>query len=229
MDDAPPTLFLTRPDAQSREFLAECEASLGRRIPAVIAPLMRIEPVGDLPDLEGVATLVVTSSHAVRRLAEEGVLRGRSVACVGEATAALAQGFGAEAVCLGRDVAGFLDRADALVAPCLYLRGRHVRMDLAAELTARGIETGEAVIYDQVAQPMSRAGESLLSGTAPVIAPVFSARSAELLSRSAQISAPLTVIAMSEAVAAAWEGDGPLVVVQEPTSAAMCAAVAAAF
>ena len=229
MDDTSPTLLLTRPAAQSESFLADCERVLGRRIPSVISPLMRIEPTGTVPDLDAFHTLIVTSSHAVRRLAEEGALRGRRVMCVGEATAALAREHGAEAQALGRDVLELMDNSASVSSPCLYVRGRHVRTDLVEALNARGCDAQEVIVYDQVSVPMSRAGVSLLQGTQPVVIALFSPRSAELLCKAATISAPLKVIAISEAVAAAWEGDGTPEVVHEPSSAAMCAAVAAAF
>ncbi|MBT8459196.1 MAG: uroporphyrinogen-III synthase [Boseongicola sp.] len=229
MDDASPTLLLTRPDAQSRGFLAECEARAERRLPAVIAPVMRILDVGDVPDLDLFGSVLVTSSHAVRRLSDSGAMRGHRVFTVGEMTAALARADGADASALGEDIDGFLRRTSELVPPCLYARGRHVRLDLRAELVARGFDCEEAVIYDQVAQPIGRAGRALLAGGAPVVAPLFSARSAELLSASTEIKAPVTALAMSEAVAAAWNGGGDVRVVPEPTSAAMCAAVADYF
>ena len=229
MDDASPTLLLTRPDAQSRGFLAECEEVVGGRIPVVIAPVMKIVDVGDIPDLDRFETIIATSSHAVRRLGADGVLRGRKVAAVGEVTAELARGFGAKAEALGQDGAEFLDNCEEIKAPCLYVRGAHVRLDLASELLGRGIACEETVVYDQVAQPLGRAAEALLAGALPVIAPVFSARTAELLGRTTDIRAPMTVIAMSPAVAAAWSGVGDLRIVAEPTSDAMSRAVAACF
>lgn len=229
MDDASPTLLLTRPDAQSRAFLAECEGVLERRVPAVVAPVIRIVEVGNIPDLDQFATIAVTSSHAVRRLADEGALRGRRVACVGEMTARLAREFGAEVVSLGADVSSFLERSEAIIGPCLYVRGRHVRLDLVAALEERGVMSEDVIVYDQIAQPLSRAGEALLFGASPVVAPLFSARTAELLGKTLGIRAPLTVIAISETVASAWIGGGDVRIVTEPSSAAMCAAVVRCF
>lgn len=229
MDDASPTLLLTRPDAQSRSFLAECEGVIGSRIPAVIAPVMRIVDVGSIPELDRFETIVATSSHAVRRLGAEGALRGRRVVAVGEVTAALAREFGANAEVLGQDTATFLENTETIVAPCIYVRGQHVRLDLASQLARRGVACDEIIVYDQVAQPLGRAGEAVLAGATPVVAPLFSARTAELLSRTLDIRAPLTVIAMSPAVAAAWSGIGDVRIVAEPTSDAMSKAVAACF
>ncbi|SMX25019.1 uroporphyrinogen-III synthase [Boseongicola aestuarii] len=229
MDDASPTLLLTRPDAQSREFLAECEEIVGRRIPVVIAPAMKIVDVGDIPDLDRFETIIATSSHAVRRLGAEGALRGRKVFAVGEGTAGLAREFGAKAEALGQDGAEFLENCEAIEGPCLYVRGAHVRVDLASALVGRGVACEDAVVYDQLAQPLGCAADALLAGALPVIAPVFSARTAELLGRTTDIRAPLTMIAMSPAVAAAWNGAGDIRIVAEPTSSAMSKAVAACF
>ena len=225
MDDATPTLLLTRPVVQSRAFLLACEAALGARIPAVIAPLLKIVEVGDLPDLDRYATIVVTSAHAVHRLVSSDNLRGRKLVCVGEATADLARSHGAVAASLGTDVVRFLENADKLVSPCIYLRGRHISTDLVSASHKVGVQMDEAIVYDQVAQPMSRAGDAVLCGGTPVIAPLFSARTAELLSRSVGIGAQTLVIAMSERVAASWYGGGQLEIVSEPTSAAICEAV----
>ena len=225
MEDASPTLLLTRPDVQSRAFLAECETALGGRIPTVVSPLMHIIDVGDFPDLDQFETLIVTSAHAVRRLSDVDGLRGRRLVCVGEATAEMARKHGADATAFGADVDTFLSKAKGLQAPCLYVRGRHIRLDLTAALARQGVLTSEVVVYDQVAQPLSRAGEALLSGSTPVVAPLFSARTAELLGRSSDIRAPMKVIAMSEGVASAWTGGGRVETVASPTAVSMRDAV----
>ena len=62
---ARPVLLLTRPRQASLDFAA----SLGEGVAAevVIAPLIAIEPVGEVPDLDGFAGVIVTSGHAVAR------------------------------------------------------------------------------------------------------------------------------------------------------------------
>jgi len=216
------TLLLTRPEAQSRAFLESCEMALGRPIPAVISPLMRIEPVGDLPDLDGYGTLAFTSANGVRRVG--AALAGHNVITVGEATAVLARSFGADARAYGENVEAFLERASNIAVPVLYCRGVHVQGDLAAALQRQGARVDEAVIYDQVARPLSAAGLAVLSRDSKVVAPVFSARTATLLS-SQSITADLTVIAMSKKVATAWVGDEAIRIATAPTAEAMQAAV----
>lgn len=223
MDDAEPTLLLTRPAAQSAEFLALCESALGRKIACVISPVMRIVDVGPIPDVSGHATLVFTSSNAVRRLGEAAVLAGRRAVTVGEATAALARDYGAEAVALGSTAEELCAAADRIVPPALLLRGRHARGDIAARLVRAGVPTDEVIVYDQAGEPLTSEAASLLGGQRRVIAPVFSPRSAELLSASASITAPVIVIAMSPNVAEAWKGPGEIRIAQNPGADAMCA------
>ena len=226
MENAQATLLLTRPEPQSKAFLAECEGLCGRRLPVVISPLLTIEPVSDIPHLDRFATLVITSVNGGRRLA--GTLAYRRVVTVGEKTASLARSFGASAASMGENIAGFLGNAKYLEGPVLFCRGVHTRGDLAGELRSRGIEVEEAVLYDQVSKPLSQAARMLLTGDAPVIAPVFSPRTAALLSRNV-ITAPFTLVAMSDAVRDAWENGGEIMVAAAPTAKAMCACVTEAF
>lgn len=229
MSDTQATLLLTRPAQSSSRFLALCETAAGRRLPVVVSPLIEIVEAGTLPDLSSYATIVVTSRHAVQRLGEAGVLRGRRLACVGEATADLARRYGADADALGPDVDGFLERASELAGPCLYCRGVHVATDLAAALSERGSPTDEAVVYDQVARPLSAAARTVLSGRDPVVVPVFSKRSGALLQAARPFLAPLKIVAISDSVAQSWSAGGAIRVAREPNMTAMVEATIGEF
>ena len=226
MDDGQPTLLLTRPEPQSKAFLALCEKRVGHQISAVISPVIDIEPLGEPPDLDGFETVILTSGNGVRRLAAD--LADRTVVTVGEQTAALAREFGAEARALGQDVDDFLNRAGTIRGPALFCRGVHSRGDLAPRLAALGLEVTEAVVYDQKSRPLSPDARTLLSARTPLIAPVFSPRSAALLSRY-PINAPFLVLAISDAVKTAWKSGGDIRVAEAPTQAAMCDLVARAL
>jgi uroporphyrinogen-III synthase len=214
-----PTLLLTRPLAQSTAFLEDCRVRLDRPFPAVISPVLKVIPVGDVLDLCDSGTIVVTSANAVRCLAD--ALKGKNVATVGEATAELAASFGAIANCLGETADAFLSRAHELSSPVLVARGVHARVDLAEALTTKGIPAKNAVIYDQIEKPLSSEALALLASSQPVIAPVFSPRSASLLG-AYPINAPLTVLAMSAAVAKAWPIKAEIKVAERPDAVAMC-------
>lgn len=229
MDDEGATILMTRPADRSEEFLSRCETRAGRRLPAVVSPIIEIRDEGDLPDLSRYATVVLTSASAVARLAREGQLQGRSVACVGARTAELSRAAGASASALGDTVEGFLGAAASLQPPAIHCRGIHTRGDLAARLTDMGIQCDEAVIYDQIGRPLSVAARGLLTGSGRVVLPVFSPRSARLIAGFGGITAPLTVIAMSQAVADAWSGPGRVQIAYEPTADAMAEAVLASL
>lgn len=219
------TLLLTRPEAQSAAFLGECQQQLGRVLPAVISPVFEIVPVGDVPDLEGFETVVVTSQNAVRRTGE--ALRGCDVLTVGARTAELARSFGAQATCLGESVERFLDAARAIKPPVIYVRGRHTRGDLAERLRRLGTEVEERVIYDQAEKPLSAEALDVLR-TGHVVLPVFSPRSAALLAANA-MAETVTVLAISDAAASAWTGPGEVRVAKRPDSTAMIALIGEAF
>lgn len=225
MTDQEPTLLLTRPEPLSRAFLNQCEAVAGRRLSAVVSPIMRIETLGGLPDLDRYATVVFTSGNGVRSAMAESSLSGRTVLTVGEKTADIARKAGADAATLGEDADAFVARGREVSDPALLCRGVHSRGDLAGRLRAIGISVDEAILYDQVACPLSRAAQTLLAGPDAVVAPVFSPRSAQLLSGFGVIEAPVKIVAMSPAVADAWGGSGDVIIAERPDSAAMCAAV----
>lgn len=109
--------------------------------------------------------------------------------------------------------------------PMVHLRGREARGDLARRLSAAGVPTTEIVVYAQEEQPLTEEAMALLTGSAPVVVPLFSPRSAEILGAFCQTIAalaPLTVIAMSPAVAAvARYAAGPPRIARHPDGESM--------
>lgn len=219
----PPVLLLTRPEADSRRF-AELIGPRGEGVRIVISPLLRIEPLG-MPGPSG-GVPVFTSAHAVPLAGPGG---GGDAWCVGERTAAAAAAVG------WRPRVGAGD-AEALVAailasgeagPFVHLRGAHARGEIAARLRAGGRAASERVVYDQRAAPLAAEAQAALAGRAPVVAPLFSPRSAALFAAAAgNPAAPLRVVAMSDAVRRAVDGAGwPVEVAARPDGGAMLEAV----
>ncbi len=204
-----PVVLLTRPAAQSARFAA----SLLDRLPGlriVTSPL--IAPRFLTPDLpEGrFAAIILTSETGAMAAARLPGLP-RLAYCVGDRTAEVARAFGFTSLSAGGDAESLLALIlSAPRAPLLHLRGREARGDLMQRLTLSGIATQEAVVYAQEEQSLSGEAVALLQGQTPVIAPVFSPRSAEILCGEGvrhHATTPLTLIAMSAAVAVAA---GPL-------------------
>jgi len=210
-------LLLTRPEQQSRDFAAECEAVLTCPIPIVISPILKIEPVATTLDLDGYKTLIVTSRHAVEQMGTG--LKNRRTVTVGEQTARLATDFGADATCLGHDVEGLLEKGDRIAFPAVHLRGVHSRGCLAKRLSEAGVMTDEHIIYDQVEQALNDEGKAALQSGHAVV-PVFSPRSAKILS-SYRVDPHTRVLAISQAARDAWQAPGVCFVASHPDRKAM--------
>jgi len=182
MRDARPFLLLTRPQDGSERFATQVKARFGDTIETVIAPLQSIEWLGADGISDDTEALIFTSQNGVLGW-NRALFQGDCVAyCVGPQTAALAGEFGLETVECGGN-------ASALIALVLkarpsgkivHFRGVHGRGDIAKKLRQQGLNCEERVVYRQAAvAPRPAFGEALRSGR-PVLAPLFSPRSAAL-------------------------------------------------
>ncbi len=191
-------LLLTRPFPDSQRFLDAVERDCGP-VNAVISPVMEVVPVStELPSYDEV---ILTSANGAEQASALGVGAGTRAWCVGRRTADKAKEYGFEPV----SADGNADDLIALVlgqntGRLLHIRGEHARGQIAARLIAAGRPCKEVIAYRQ--HPCAPTEEALvaLSGTEPVILPLFSPRSAMLI--PAILQAPVHVIAMSAAVAA---------------------------
>ncbi|MGV6849675.1 MAG: uroporphyrinogen-III synthase [Marinibacterium sp.] len=205
---AGPVLLLTRPAAASQRFVDRLGQDMDRDIldclRLVVSPLVRIAPLKDRIDLGPARGLILTSANGVAMAGRLLPHRDMPVYTVGQATAQAAELEGWKAVCAGRT-------ADELVAgmpglappvPLAHLHGRHTRGNIAVRLSEAGIPVRGHAIYDQLEEKLTSDAASALAGPAPVIAPLFSPRTAALLTDQGRISAPFYPIALSQAVAA---------------------------
>jgi uroporphyrinogen-III synthase len=230
MGDPPAISFLlTRPAWQGMRFAA----ALRRRFPGVeVVESPLLLPVLMQPDLpQGLFDAVVFTSET--GVASAGPYRARLprlAFCVGNRTSEAAREVGFDA----RSAAG---DAEALVALLVHLRlgrlihlhGAETRGDVAGRLNAAGIETIGVVTYRQEAQPLTLLAQALLQGGLPVVAPVFSPRTARLLSQAAVgARAPIWLAALSDAVAEALQlPTARRIVAGRPDADAMLAAIEA--
>ncbi len=193
-----------------------------------ISPLMA--PVflpAVLPDAR-YAALIFSSETGVDAYAARRERIAAMAFCVGDRTAEAAQKLGLRVMSAGGD-------ADAMIAlilrhppdgPLLHLRGKDSRAEVAARLSAEGMQTTEVIVYEQRPNALRPAAQKLLGGTQPVIVPLFSPRSALLFCATAP-RAPLRIAAMSIAVAQAIDPrlNAQVVVAARPAGDAMLAAV----
>lgn len=212
MTHRPFPLLITRPAAQAERFAGQVRAALGPDVPIVISPILRIEPRPVTLDLTGMAGLILTSENAVRSLSGHSGVSGRIAYCVGDRTAAAARALGLQAHSAGGAAPDLVDmiRQAAPMERLLFPRGAHSRGHVADELAAAGIKVEEVVTYDQIANPLNAEAKRLAAGAIPIVAPLFSPRSAKALGEAlGDAQAPLHLVSLSPAVDAAWSGPAP--------------------
>jgi uroporphyrinogen-III synthase len=177
-DNAAPLLLLTRPTRVAERFAARFDG----QTEVVIAPLQEIVPLSVTLNLAGVGGLAFTSGHAVERFATLSARRDMPAFCVGDRTAEVAQDIGLAA----KSAAGTVDDLAALIlatAPkgeILHLHGQHLRGDLTSALQQGGLDAKGLAVYAQTTCPPPPAFHAAITSPRPVIAPLFSPRSAEL-------------------------------------------------
>lgn len=198
-----PRLLITRPRADSDRFIAELDQATRDGLDVIYSPLIDILAIDCLVDMSDVRGVIFTSSNGVNAARTLGIDPVVPCYCVGSRTTEQAKAAGWAARQSEADAAELIttlarSRPDA---PLLHLRGVHARGDVAAKLTAAGIETKEQKIYDQALKPLTAKATSALAGDEPVIVPLFSPRTARQFADNARPQAPLYVAAISEAVA----------------------------
>ena len=165
-------ILVTRP-ADEAERTAQALRALGHE--ALIAPVLRIEPVDDAPLGDGPwSAVLMTSGNAARALAMHprradivrlpafavGAQTTRAARDAGFADVTSADGDGAD---LARLVAAKLR---VRTAPLLYLAGSDLARDLPGELSRAGLAAETVVIYRALAmvELPDDAGEALQAG-----------------------------------------------------------------
>jgi uroporphyrinogen-III synthase len=230
-----PAILLTRPAPAARRFARSLRHALGPGLRVCIAPLITPRPIhAPVPRLLAAPTqplIVFTAEEGVAGFVRNWPVAGLRALCVGPRTTAVARAAGFDATAVpGGTAQALLDML--LIAdpqPVVVIRGREAAHDLAAGLTAAGRSAEAATVYAQEAQPLGARAQALLHGSAPVVVPVFSARSAALLTRAASgASAPLWLAAIGPAAVTAATPLAPARVQIAPTpdAAGMRAAVA---
>jgi uroporphyrinogen-III synthase len=224
-----PRILLTRPAAQSQRFARDLRAAVPFALQIIISPLMTPVLLPDAVPSAPVAALIFTSETGVQAYAAQSARIAPLAYCVGDRTADAARAVGLQVISAYGDAEALiaLIKAQAPTGPLLHLRGRDARGDVAPRLTAAGLQTDVAIVYDQQHRPLTPAALRILRGTAPAIVPLFSPRSARLFAIAVEPKAPLRIVAMSRAVADAIHPalGAPVIIAMQPTAEAMIAAV----
>ncbi|WP_319545834.1 uroporphyrinogen-III synthase [Ruegeria conchae] len=194
---------MTRPRAASDRFVAQLPDHIRSQVAVIHSPLLRIEPLEVAVEFGDSAGLIFSSANGVNAAALLNVDRSLPAYCVGPATTQAAQNAGWDAQMRGATAEGLVANLLKLRprSPLLHLRGEHSRGNLAERLTESGLTTREQPIYRQQLLPLSDEASQAAEDNQPIIAPLFSPRTARHFADVWAGSAPLWLAAISEAAA----------------------------
>lgn len=226
-----PILLLTRPAGRNASFAAAVQARWQQPLGVVTSPLIKIAFADPAPPAADV--LIFTSANGVAAARFWGLPPGVPAWCVGGHTAAAAQEAGYTVRVGPGDAAGLV--SDILAARpsgrFAHIRGRHARGAIAQKLTQAGLACADVIAYDQIACDLGAEACTALAGDQPVIAPLFSPRTATILRQQGPFAAPVHAVVISDAAAealGAWTSDR-LTVAATPDASGMADAVIAAL
>jgi len=229
-----PAFLLTRPAAQSQRFAGQLCQRFGVDLDITISPLLTPRFLDALLPKGRYDALIFTSETGVaafQALASRPNSLPKRAYCVGNRTAKAAVLAGLEPISADGDATDLiaLVRRDSPAA-LLHISGAQSRGAIGQTLTEAGIKTDVCVLYEQAEQPLTHAAVTLMQGESPVLAPLFSPRSAALFRE--QISklgpiAPLTCAVLSQAVGAELPDlpGAKLFYADRPTAAALIEAI----
>ncbi len=206
--ERPPVyLLMTRPRAASERFVAQLPERLRSRVQVIYSPLLDIRPMEQAVDTTGVRGLIFTSANGVAAAAAQDVRRDLPAYCVGPATTETARQAGWAARMAGQTAEELVAKLlkERPESPLLHLRGEHSRGNIAKRLTDLGVTVLEQPIYQQRLLPLSPQAQAIAIGTAPVIVPLFSPRTARQFADVWRGTAPLFLAAISQASAESLE------------------------
>lgn len=228
-----PTILLTRPAQASDRFALSLRDRFGPEIRIVVSPLL--SPLLLSPPLPAgpFRALVFTSETGVAGFRQVSADTGLPAWCVGHRTAAAARDAGFETSSADGDLEALVEeiRKARLTGPLLYARGKDTAGNLQERLLSLNIPVTELVVYEQQATPLTSLAEAILAEDRPVLAPLFSPRTAAFFCAEPPVQqrhAPLMIAALSPAVAAASSAAGAqqTVCAARPDAAAMLDAIA---
>jgi uroporphyrinogen-III synthase len=213
-----PILLITRPKRGAERFIARLDPVLLTKVDVVLSPLLEIVPTQNPVDLDAATAVVFTSANAVS-FCPQG--QGRIAYCVGEQTAEAAIAHGWRSAFAARDADDLVARltADAPGSRLVHLAGKHRRGEIAARLTANGVQTDVVEVYDQVLLPLTTEAQAALASETRVLLPLFSPRTAGHFAAELQSVQNLQIVAISAAVVEALGENAPedVIIAKAPT------------
>jgi uroporphyrinogen-III synthase len=214
-------IWITRAQPEA-DATAERLRALGHA--PVVGPVLKVEPAGAAPSLDGVGALAFTSRNGVRAFSALSRERDLPVFTVGDATAEAARAAGfAEVASASGDVAALAElvasRKASLKGAVLHAAPEEPAGDLAAALAARGVTATTQAVY------RTAPADFVLPPDLDVVL-IHSAKAARRLAQDAALTtaAPaMTALCISPAAAAPLQGLGfrEVLSAPEPSEAAL--------
>ncbi|MEE9427774.1 MAG: uroporphyrinogen-III synthase [Paracoccaceae bacterium] len=220
-----PTILITRPAAQAKEF----RKMLGAEAQVLLSPIIEIQVLKLSIDPGSYDAIVFASGNAVTAAAQSMELQGLNAVTVGDRTAQIAKRFGMAALSAkgsAKEMIATVLRAYPK-GNVLFIHGRHTQGDVENKLRSGGVSVTSLVGYEQYSKPLSETAIELIGGKNIVILPLFSTRSAVLLSKAINCypaNAQICVIGISTEVVNAWTGPKPVRVLVAPEKTAVAMA-----
>ena len=201
------SILLIRPDAQALAFADAFRGRFGCGVRPIFSPIMEIVFSGALPTLSADDVLIFTSPNGVQAYVHQMSvhdLGNRRCYVVGQSTAKTARAAGMQVLVLGMNTADLTQQilGQVSIPPLLHIRGEHIAGSLASDMRAAGAVIREAILYQQVATPLTDEALKHLQGEIPLIIPLFSPRSTRLFFSQGSFQAPLLVASLSQEIAA---------------------------
>lgn len=196
-------LLMTRTEDQSRGFVRNLPSFVLDKVRLCYSPLIEIVPVSGSIPWGGSRGVIFTSKNGARVSSALDPRRDLPAWCVGFETTKLASSLGWDAHNMGQNGDEFVPavRSATVEGPLIHLGGKHRRGQIAKKLSSYGIETKEHVVYDQKLRPLTVEAQSLLRSGEPIVAPLFSPRTANQFVTSAVELHNVHLILISEAAA----------------------------
>jgi uroporphyrinogen-III synthase len=176
---------------------------------AVVAPLLRVRPVGHGPiDLTGIGAIAFTSVNGVEGFAARSAERAHRVFAVGDTTAAAARSAGFTDVLSSEG--GVAALAGAIAAHAHEILGgvlHPAAAEVAGDLSDAGVPVRRLTVYETMPTPRDAALEALIPGFHAAL--LHSAKAARRLAAILrEVPAPaLRLLCLSPAVAAPLCGE----------------------
>ncbi len=223
-----PVLLISRPFAAAERFGKAVMAALDEDVPIVISPAFEVVPL-DVASVPAHSQVIFTSANGVEQAARLGLPHGTAW-CVGDKTAAAARDIGFDAISAGGSADDLVEllKERRPQGALLHVAGVHTRGDIRARLNSAGVNCISLTAYDQRLLQPNTAVIAAARGTNPIVAPVFSPRSAHILG-GLDWTPPVHAIAISHQVADCVTdlGCDTVVTAQHPSEGAMIDATTA--